>query len=231
MKAGARSQGGYTLIEVLVSMTVGMIVVLATFGIVDVSLRSNTRVLDRVDSIQRGRIAMELMTQQLRSQVCLGEGIPAIVAAQDNTVTFHADLGDAGFNPEKRRLTFVPGVAGSSGRITEERFAGAGTPPAVTFSASPYYTRTLADGVALVPSTPFLRYFAFTPDPVTPDALLPTGATGLGVVDRARTVKVAVAYRAVPTHKLNKSVEATFENYVYVRTADPTDPERSPLCI
>ena len=65
-------------------------------GMVDVSQRASSRVEARVDSTQRGRVAMEQVTQRLRSQVCLGSASP-IVSATDTDVTFFADLGDEQF--------------------------------------------------------------------------------------------------------------------------------------
>ena len=53
--------------------SIGMIVLLGAFMLLDRSFSASGQVADRADALQRGRQAMELMTRQLRSQVCLGK--------------------------------------------------------------------------------------------------------------------------------------------------------------
>ena len=86
-----------TLPEVLVTMVIALVLSLATFALVDVTIRRTGEISSRVDGVQRGRVAMDLMTRQLRSQVCLGASAPAsrsIVAGSATSVTFYAELGD-----------------------------------------------------------------------------------------------------------------------------------------
>lgn len=224
-QAGA-DQRGFTLVELLVTTSIGVVVLMAVFGLLDVSLRASSRVEDRAEVTQRGRVAMEQLTQQLRAQTCLGSGVPAMTQADSTSMTFYADLGDDTFTPQRRRLVY------SNGAITEFLYAGTGTPPNMTFSATPMRTRTVVTNIVPVGSTPIFRYYAFTPDgssPVTPSVLL---ASPLSTTDLARTVRIAISFIVQPTRgPQNNAVQSTFENYVYVRTSDPTDPERSPACL
>ena len=48
-----------------------MVILLAAFMLLDRSFSSSASIADRQDGLQRGRQAMELMTRQLRSQVCV----------------------------------------------------------------------------------------------------------------------------------------------------------------
>jgi hypothetical protein len=94
----------------------------------------------------------------------------------------------------------------------------------------------LLTNVSPVASTPVFRYYGFTPDPVAPDRLqtTPLDPNPLSTAPNAsaRTVKIAVSFVAVPTSgQGGRLVDTTFENYVYVRTSDPNDPEHSPQCI
>jgi prepilin-type N-terminal cleavage/methylation domain-containing protein len=232
-----RSEAGYSLTELLVAMAVGSVVLMAIFLVIDTLVVQSARVQDRVDNVQRGRAAMENMTQSLRSQVCLGAGIPAITQADDNSVTYYADLGDENFTPNKYRLVYDSATNG--GTITEYTYVGTGTPPNVTFPNNPTRQRTLITNTTRYtdPSTsqivPIFRYYAFSPQPVTPTQLqtapLDGNPNSTAANAAARTVKVSISFTANPSRQTNKT-QSLFQNYVYVRTSDPTDPDHSPQC-
>jgi Tfp pilus assembly protein PilW len=63
---------GFTLAELVVAMALGMIVLLAAFTVIDRAFTTNKAVSDREDALQRGRIALEQMTRQIRSMTCAG---------------------------------------------------------------------------------------------------------------------------------------------------------------
>jgi type II secretory pathway pseudopilin PulG len=223
-----RDERGYTVIELLVATIVGVIVLLATFAIFDSALLAQNRVDDRTDSIARGRTAMEQIVQQLRSQVCLGPGLPAIEYGDQDEVRFYADLADTNFVPERRVLTF------DGSALTQSDYAGSasgGSPP-YTFSAAPTRTRTILDRMA--PDSqggapiPFFTYYSFdgsTPPQPTNELPVP-----LSDADRARVVQIRVSYMALPARVSSTSTGEPFTTDVFVRTADPSDPDHSPLC-
>ena len=91
--ARLRDERGFTLIELLVAMVIGMIVLIAAFMVLDRTISASGQVADRSEALQRGRQAMELITRQLRSQVCVGTTKP-IVSGTDTSVSFYADLSD-----------------------------------------------------------------------------------------------------------------------------------------
>ena len=222
-------EAGFTMVELLIAMAASMIIFAAGMSLTEVSLKASTRVEDRVDVAQRGRTALERITQQLRSQVCLGPGTPALVEAKADSVTFYADLGDDAFTPEKRRLTYA------NGSIIEDTYAGSGTPPATTFPPTPTRTQTILTDVVPVAGVPVFRYYAYTTiSPVRPTLLLtpPVGGS-LSSTDLARTVGVTVAYVVRPraNRAQNNRVETTFEDSVYSRTADANNPTAGPTCI
>lgn len=217
-----RDERGITMTEMLVTCSLGIIVLLGLMGIADGSMRASARVEDRVEASQRGRLAMDQIAQQLRSQVCLGPGVPAISAADDNSVTFYAQLGDENSVPQRRRLIY------SNGTLTEQIFIGSGTPPNMTFPNSPTRVRDMITRIGPVGGTPIFRYYAFTNgDPPTPTQLLPTP---LSAADMARTVKVVVAFVVSPLQVRNSEVRSTFENEVFARRSDPMQPQQSPKC-
>jgi prepilin-type N-terminal cleavage/methylation domain-containing protein len=224
-----RDARGFTLIELLVTTSIGMVVLLATFAIFDSSLLAQMRVDDRTDSIARGRTGMEQIVQQLRSQVCLGPSLPAIEYGDDSEVRFYADLANTTFIPQRRTLIFAGGA------VTERDYTGsasAGSPP-FTFSAAPATTRLILDRLALdTPggiTVPFFTYYSFNANkPPQPDNEL---AVPLSDADRARVVAMRVSFLALPARTASPSTGEPFSANIFVRTADPSDPDHSPLCI
>lgn len=209
-------------------LLLGMIVMLAAMSLMDGAQGQTTRITGRVDGTQRGRVAMEQVTQRLRSQVCLGSAAP-IVDARATEVTFLADFGDEAFTPEKRRL-YITGNA-----MKEDYWAGTGTPPNVTFAPTPTRTRTIVTGIdqardASGTSLPYFAYFAY--NAATPTEPTEQLAAPVTTDDRARLVRVQVAFRARVKGQ-DERVDTSFVNSVIVRMANPTDPEqdkRGPQC-
>lgn len=235
-----RRQEGFTLTELLVAIGAGMVVVLATFALLDGSQSAATRVQDRVQATQNGRVAMELITQRLRAQTCLGTGVPALADARRDRVSFYTEMrdfsagGSAAFQPQLRRLTF-----GTDGRVVEEIFDARTTEVAPGFDfpsypGTPARRYEIGRGLHRAGTTNFLRYFAFAgSDPATPTLeLIPSASGTLNADDRARIVRIVVTYDARPPRASGPSrVDSSFENEVYVRTSDPTDPTHSPQCL
>ena len=229
---------GFTLIEMLVTVAIGTIVLLGAYTLADAVGRAQTRISDRSESIARGRTAMEQLTQQLRSQVCLGPGYPALAYGDPNEVTFYADLADTTFVPQKRDITF----SAAAGTITERDYTGAtsssSTGPPFTFSATPVRTRVILDHVKPQLSSsgaalPFFTYYSFdSGNPVRPANLL-VDTPSLAATDAARVVQITINFAALPSRG-GSSISTAGEPFtanVFVRTADPTDPDHSPLCI
>jgi prepilin-type N-terminal cleavage/methylation domain-containing protein len=229
MRRLLRDRRGFTLVEMLVATTVGTGVLLAAFTLSSALLHAQTRISDRSESIARGRTAMEQIAQQLRSQVCLGPGYPSITYGDDSRVTFYADLANRTFVPEQRDLQFA------SGTLTERDYPGTATggQPPFSFARAPSRTRVILDRLQLQRSgsvnVPFFRYYSFDGnDPIRPSRLLTTPLTAN---DAQRVVQVSVSYRALPSRGGSGTVAEPFTANVYIRTADPTDPDHSPLCI
>lgn len=229
IRSRLRSERGFSLIELLTAISIGTIVVFAAVNLIDASVRASNEVVNRMDGLQKGRIALEQITQRLRSQVCPDKVTPAIADATASSVSFFTELsaapanGNPVFAPEGRRFSLA------SDRITEEVWNTLASPFANTFSGAPSTTRAVADGIFLQGTRPFLKYFTFINNPATPDLEL---VPPLSAADKARVVKIEIAFDSRPSELVAQSnrIDTSFQNDVFIRTADPTDPDHSPLC-
>ena len=229
IRSRLRSERGFTLIELLTAISIGMIVVFAAVNLIDASVRASNETVNRMDGLQKGRIALEQITQRLRAQVCPDKATPAIVDATPTSVSFFSELSAAPANgmpvfaPEGRRISLT------SKRIVEEVWTVLANPLADTFGFPSSSTRVIADDIYQMPGRPFLKYFTFINNPATPDLEL---VPPIADADKARIVKIEIAFDSRPstlTAQANR-IDTSFQNDVFVRTADPTDPEHSPLC-
>lgn len=220
-----REEHGFGLIELIVAMSIGLVVMFGAMGLLEVSLRSSTRITDRVEVSQRGRTAMEQMAQELRAQVCLG-ALPPIVSSDGNQVTFYADLANQNPPvPDKRQLAYDP----NAHTLTETVWAGTGAAPNTTYVTAPR-VRGLLTNVSLARgASSMFRFYTYGNDtPVTPSTPL---AVPLSTSDTAKVSEIWASYLVLPTsHAQNARVATTFQDLVYVRLADAATPTLDPQC-
>jgi type II secretory pathway component PulJ len=217
-RARLNDQAGFTLVENLVACVVGVVVILATSAMLDLAPVLTSQVQGRVDSASRARIAMEQIVRELRSQVCLGPNDPAIVNGQDNSVTFYAFTGTGAYAPQMHTIAWNS----QNNTITDSVYPGTGTPPAMTFPATPTRVDTLLTSVVPETGTPVLSYYAFAPNPpVVPSVLEPTPLTAAAAPSVAR---IAIRFVARPAAPASSTQSTDMQDDVYVRTWNPNDP-------
>jgi hypothetical protein len=212
--ARLRSERGFTVIEIVVAACVGSVVIVAIFSLLDFSVKQSSGSNARVDSTQRGRTAMEQITQSLRSQVCpTSGGTTSLDYASPYMVRFHAFSGSAQdpYVPELRTLFWDTNTSSIKQTVTPP----VGTPSTRTILTSAKPPK-LSDGT----SGPVFEY----------SRLLSGGATQqltgnpLASADLARVSVIRVRFTAEPEVKGNASNEnysSSFESQVFMRTADP----------
>lgn len=225
-------ESGFTLPELLTGMTVGMIVLMAAFLLLDTAVSRSGDIEDRQDATQRGRMAMEAVTRDLRSQVCLATSRP-IISGSDTHVEFFANLSDDTEAADRRTLRYDA----TRKQIDLDVYAGTGIFPDLIFPSTPTSTEVVLEDV--IPAKdgsvdrPLFRYYAYVVNgqPGEVEEL----ATPLSAANRQRVVLVKVAFAALPTRTAELSGAeldaATFESDVYVRLADPTKPVEGPRCL
>jgi prepilin-type N-terminal cleavage/methylation domain-containing protein len=224
-----RSERGFTLVELLIALSVGSVVMLATFSMLDGSVVLTGKTQKRVDATQRGRLAMELITRQLRSQVCPNATTPAIVgggasASDQYKVNFWTFTGTGAFTPERHELAWDT----NTNSIIERDYNSAGTL---------LRTRTLLVKVrppATPANAPVFTYYAYSGNAIssTPLAVPLTTATAatVALVKISFTAQPDTGSAAAATTPPPQS--QTFSDQVFSRTADPNDSKgpQGPVC-
>lgn len=233
-----RAADGQTLPELLVAISIALIVSLATFSLIEFSMRRSAEISGRVDANQRGRLAMDTITRQLRSEVCQPSGTPPIFSRTGNVtdgngVTFFVDFTDgsqAATTPaDMHTIRYVPPTAPAvSGKIVEQDYTGtlganAATDPA--YYTTPYRTRTLLTDV--VPVSPGAPIFSYYPYNATTPLATPVTGPALGSI-----ASIQIAYRTLPSRSTTITARGNvvFQDLVTVREVDPNATNPAPQC-
>jgi Tfp pilus assembly protein PilW len=229
-----RSEDGFTLAEVLVAISVGFVVLAATLGLLESTMRLDNGVMAKTDAQQRGRLAMDRLTQELRSQVCLNLTTPAIIPTKTtaDSVTFYSDFGtDVTKAPLLRTITFDA----ASGNVTESDIAGTG-PAGGPFDYSGGATKqVILQGVTRVveadgTTRPFLKYFAYE----TKSGVLGTTqelTPPLAAAAAARVARIEISFTARPTGAKDNTNATDIKDEISVRHADPNLTVPDPQCV
>jgi hypothetical protein len=189
-------ENGFTL----VAMSVGIVVIFAALLVMDGSWRLNAKTTDHIDATNRGRLAMDKITQQLGDRICLNSQIPAqgaapeipaqgaLVIATNSQIEFYASVTNESaprLVVERRRMTYRP----STRDILMDAWTGTSpprtAPPANT--TTPTYARLVAEGVGIAAGAPIFRYY------VQDGALPLTPPISLVNANNVLLVKVTVA--------------------------------------
>jgi type II secretory pathway pseudopilin PulG len=162
MRQRLSAEDGFSLPELLTTLMIGMVLVLASLSLVDVTMRKTGETQDRVEALQGGRLAMDTMTRELRSRVCLPQTGTAdaiqisIASASPDAVSFYTDMRDTssggavtpptGFisGPQKRSLSFVYDTAAKTNKLVESVYWPTGVTAGVyAYATTPNSTRAL----------------------------------------------------------------------------------------
>jgi Tfp pilus assembly protein PilW len=219
-----RGERGFSIVELMVACLVGSVVMLAIFMMLDTSVKQSSAVNSRVDSTKRGRTAMEMITRELRSQVCFTlDATPSmsIVDAQPYSVTFYAFHGSAPFVPDKRTIAWDTNTNSISESVAPGQPAAG---PVTSFGSAS--TNTLITDVRppqTPANTPIFAYYK------TDGTALTT--TPLSQTDRLKVGIVRIRFQTDPSTLVTSTAASNFDSQVFVRTADPnglggsTDPD------
>jgi Tfp pilus assembly protein PilW len=224
MLIGVGAEDGFSLIELLTAMIIGMLVIFGAFSLIDTSATVNSEVAGRTDATQRGRAGMDEITRTLRSAVC-ANNTPPITTATPTQIVFAADLSDGTRLPEQRQFTY----SATTDTITESIVAGSGTANAVLWVATPKTSPVLTDSdpdPATTPAGAIFTYWKFSPGSAG-QTLVSLGST-VAAADLSRIARIDIAYVTRPANvSVIDARAANVEDAIVVRSVDPdtTDPK------
>jgi prepilin-type N-terminal cleavage/methylation domain-containing protein len=242
-----RDERGFTMVELLAVMLIGGIVMAGVTALIQTVMRESTRVVARTDASQRGRLVMDRMTRELRSQVCLDLGYesarPALESADRNQITFFTDLSNPDTVPTpppvKRQLVYEE----ANKRIVEREFpmtSAAGAKP-TTFSNTPSRTTILLQNVTAADKQPppaedtnpatddFFSYRKYDGTGTSATDTLPvSGETPLSSADLAAVARITIAMDVRPGNAKDAAVFTRLEDSVLIRNLNK-NPDYSPL--
>lgn len=240
-----RGQGGFTLVELLVAMTIGIIVMFALSAIMIVTLHQSQRTFTAVDSTRQARTALATVENELHS-ACVNGDAPVQATSDGSNLDFLSYTGGAANpTPVWHVLSF------SGGQLTDSAY------PAVYTATTTGHTwtmgtprtsqTTLLTNVAQQTGLPVFRYYAYAQAYISggnafwyvPDgnniepgttATTPTSALGtpLSASDAATVVEVVVNLLVGPSSEnlTNSTLSSTFDpitDAISLRLTTPPD--------
>lgn len=232
-------EGGFTLTELLIAMAIGLILAAAGMTLLLMVMKRADDVDHQVDVNQRGRYLMDIVTRDLRSEICMTTDVPPIRATTRGivggkymeTVAFYTDLTDGRTNadPELRTLIYDE----TARTITEEvRKPASGTVPNLVYPTAPTTSRIIATDIQRDGTNPIFRFYAFTA-PVAGQSSTPTLelSSPLSAANIKLVARIGIDYKVIPLgRKTTTPITGVFQDDVFVREADPNDPAPIPTC-
>jgi prepilin-type N-terminal cleavage/methylation domain-containing protein len=220
----SRQQSGFTVVELLVAMAVLGIVAVGAMTLIEVVMRQGRGVIDRTESAQRGRLVLDQMTRQIRSQVCRDATTKGLVAATPNALTFYTDLSDGSTAaaPVKRKLEYQP----SSKRIVQYVYK----PDGVTEDSRTVLLQNVVptqDPEDTTKPARFFTYYAYLDS--SSGGLQPLADTPIPA-DVPRISVVKVNFGVHPHGTTNAGAMTTLSDRVALRNADPNATNNDPTC-
>ncbi len=208
-----RSERGYTLIEMMIAMSLLSLVTAAAFGVVNVMSNQAAKTTDRFSAEAEGQTIADRITKDLRTAVAPTTLTAAFASANSNDLVFYASLTDLERARQRARSRCTPTCRRSArpvvrlprGRDATRRPVGTGN-----------YTYTTAainriDGKYLDTSQPIFTYYTAS-DPVNAIPVPITTLTGLRSID---SVGITLRVRVHPN-----SPVVVISTRIHVRNVD-----------
>jgi hypothetical protein len=184
---------GFTLVELLVSMSAFIVVLGAILMMTTVATHNQDRIAKRVAANQRARPVMTRIIDNLHSACVAPRVAPVLAGSTGTSISFVSKSGsDVSPTPDRRQIT----LSGSPPTLSESVYpATGGAPPSWTFSTTPSSSQQLLTDVEQAPGVPVFRYYRFVGSQLSSTPL----PTPLNATDAARTAHVSVTFTTAPS--------------------------------
>jgi prepilin-type N-terminal cleavage/methylation domain-containing protein len=155
----AASQAGFTLVELLVAISIGTVVIFAVSAIMIVSLHQTQRTFTSVDATRQARTALATIESELHS-ACVNGDAPIQATSDGSTLNF---LSYTGGGPNPKPLWHV--LSFSGGTLTDgvypAVYTATGTGHSWTQGSPQTSQTTLLTNVAQQPRSPAVPVFEY----------------------------------------------------------------------
>jgi prepilin-type N-terminal cleavage/methylation domain-containing protein len=229
-----REQSGYTLIELLVAMAIGLVVSLGAFTFLEFASGDVSRVTERVHVTQTGRVALEKIMLELHSVCVTPELNPILQGSNESVIKFVSETGNQASFPtvKEHEIIYTKGSGTTEGTLIEKTYASVGEAVKgnYAFSSTVLGTTRLLTGVRqTTESTPIFRYYRYyhkaDATPVYGE-IDPTPITPLTKEEAEELSKVTVSFTLAPEGKesstFNHDRPVAFEDSALFRLSAPS---------
>jgi len=219
---------GFTIVEVLVAMVAGIIVTGALFAILEISLKQNSRITDRVQAQQLGDTAMTRIIDPLRSGCLSREATPVQEKSTPSKLIFTTAFSEATAPATSEVFKYTITYEANKLKVKTQKATG-GSWPTYTTWEEPGTTTTIAENVYMVGkrTAPF-TYYKYGTEAETSGtetgvtALKEMAVTELSKEEAKKVAGVGVEFEARPVSndaRLNRG--AQFSDNVTFAFASP----------
>jgi prepilin-type N-terminal cleavage/methylation domain-containing protein len=216
-----RDERGYSLVELLVAMALGLIVSGIALSLLNFTTADVSRISDRVQANQAGRVTLEKIMLELHS-ACVAPTVNTILSKSEGSkirfisetspVNEHGEPVSSLSTVRLHEIIYKAGSGKTQGTLTENSWASAGTNPNFSFNEKEAATkRTLLTGIkeTEISSTkeilPIFRYYRYYKEGDTKPAygqLDPTSISSLKTETEAEEIsKVTMSFTLAPEAK------------------------------
>ncbi len=193
--APLRDEHGFTLVEMLVSIVTGLVVILATLSVLDISISQSSRISERVDADQHARLAMEKIMLELHSSCISTAFTPVRAGSNATSISFISQISNEAYFTSVTKHV----ISLSAGKLTDASYPSTNTIEELgatwKFASTPTITKTLATGVSQTSGGPIFSYFKYASGNLSSTAL----SMPLSEIDAKATAEVTVAFTTAPT--------------------------------
>jgi prepilin-type N-terminal cleavage/methylation domain-containing protein len=187
-----RDQRGFTIVELLVSISATLIVMMGVVTLTTTVIHHQSRITNRVDAQSRARPAMTRIVQGLHSACVTSHIVPIQTGSTGTSISFLSKSGSGvNLTPDLHRV-YLNGTTPPT--LREAVYPMTGTAPTWTPSGTPLSDRPLLTNVA-APGGVIFRYYDFVNGALSANPL----PTPLSETNAARVSYLTVSFTSSPS--------------------------------